>query len=256
MIYLAVTSALQLDDSTALIVDIGGGSVQLVAGNRERLIESHSAPLGALRLRECMLRSDPPSRDDLQRMRREIRKQSKSALEALAALAPARAYGSSGSIHALAQLAYFAEHGEPLEQLNGHSLSRAALERLTRRLQKMSLAEREKLTGIDQQRADIVIPGAMVLLHVLDELDRDEITISDFGVREGLVTDYLVSHAREISALTDVEDLKLRSVLTLLQKFQPEERHLRHARHVAALSLSLFDGLRPSTGWGRSSATC
>jgi exopolyphosphatase/guanosine-5'-triphosphate,3'-diphosphate pyrophosphatase len=84
----------------------------------------------------------------------------------------------------------------------------------------------------------------MVLARILDELEADEITISDFGVREGLVMDYLSSHTREIHALGDVEDLRMRSVLQLLQKFQPEERHLRHARHVARLSLALFDGLR------------
>jgi exopolyphosphatase/guanosine-5'-triphosphate,3'-diphosphate pyrophosphatase len=250
LIYLGVRSAVRLDEEPALIVDIGGGSTQFVVADRERFIESFGAPLGALRLTECVLRSDPPSRRDLQRLRRHIRRRSAEALHAVAALKPRRVYGSSGSIHALAQLAHIEEHGRPLDHLNGHVLTAQALRRLTRRLQRMSPAAREKLAGLDNKRAEIIVAGAMVLDHVLDELEADAITISDFGVREGLVTDYLATHAPEIKALGDVEELRLRSVLQMLQKFQPEERQQRHARHVARLSLQLFDGLEPEHGLG------
>jgi exopolyphosphatase / guanosine-5'-triphosphate,3'-diphosphate pyrophosphatase len=82
-----------------------------------------------------------------------------------------------------------------------------------------------------------------VLLHVLEALELDSITMSDFGVREGLVTDYLTNHAREISISGQAEDLRMRSALQVLQKFQPEEWQLRHSRHVAHLALELFDGL-------------
>jgi exopolyphosphatase/guanosine-5'-triphosphate,3'-diphosphate pyrophosphatase len=235
LIYLAVKSALQLEDTPSLIVDIGGGSAQLVIADRERLHETISVPLGALRLREDLLDSDPPSRHDLQRLRRRIRRQAAEALSTIAERSPKRIYGSSGSIHALAQLVHWEEIGGALEHLNGYVLERESVARLVRRLQRMDLAEREKLPGIDPKRAEIILPGAMVLDHVLRELDAESITLCDFGVREGLVIDYLLAHATEVRAIRDVEDLRQRSVLQLLQKFQPEERHLRHARHVAQL---------------------
>jgi len=244
LIYLGVKSALQLGPAPSLIVDIGGGSVQLVVASHERLLLTASAPLGALRLTECLLESDPPTRHDLQRLRRHIRRHAKDALEAVSAHRPTAVYGSSGSIHALAQLSHHLETGAALGQLNGYRLSRARLARVTRLLQGLDRAGREELPGIDSARAEIIVPGAMVLGYVLDAVEADEIVISDFGVREGLVTDYLANHAREISAIGEVEDLKLRSVLQLLQKFQPEDRHLRHAQQVARLSLALFDGLR------------
>ena len=244
LIYLGVKSALQLDARPSLIIDIGGGSMQLVVADRDRLIETHSVPLGALRLAEMMPGSDPPSRRDLERLRRHIRRVSADALRAIAQRGIFRVYGCSGSIHALAQLAHYADEGGPIAHLNGHVLAYASLERLTRRLQRMPLAARERLAGIDARRAEIIVPGARVLAHVLARIGADAIVMSDFGVREGLVTDYLASHAGEISALGNVEDLRLRSVLQLLQKFQPEERQTRHARHVARLSLTLFDGLR------------
>ncbi len=250
LIYLAVKSALQLDAAPSLIVDIGGGSVQLVVVDKDRLIASYSAPLGALRLTEHLVHNDPPGHRELQRLRQHIRRFSAKELDAVAALSPARVYGSSGSIHSLAQLAHVEETGETASHLNGYVLRRDALVRLMRRLATMTLAEREKLPGIDAKRAAIILPGAMVLAHVLGRLDVDAITISDFGVREGLVTDYLVSHRVEITALSDVEDMRLRSVLHLLQKFQPDGPNLRHARHVARLSLALFDGLRDTHGLG------
>jgi exopolyphosphatase/guanosine-5'-triphosphate,3'-diphosphate pyrophosphatase len=160
---------------------------------------------------------------------------------------PERIYGSSGSIHALAHAACFAETGRPLAQINGHVLERDALARLARRFQRMSLEERERLPGIDARRAEIILPGALVLLHVLDALDASSITLSDFGVREGLVIDYLLSHAREVTTLETVESLRLRSVLALLTKFLPQSRH---SLHVAKLALDLFDGLRSVHGLG------
>ena len=248
LVYLAVKGALRLGPGPSLIVDIGGGSAQLVVANEEHLIEPRSAPLGALRLTECLLHSDPPARRDLQRLRSHVRRVGKEALAAVVALRPRRVFGASGAIHALAELAHLQDTGRVLKHINGHVLSRASLERLLRRLQGMSLAERRQLPGLDPRRAEIILPGAIVLAHVLDALDADRITISDFGVREGRIMDYLASHIGEVRTLGDVRDLRLRSVLQMLRKFQPEDRHLRHARHVAKMSLVMFDALRERHG--------
>ena len=238
LVYLGVKSALQLDSAPATILDIGGGSVQFVVGDRDRLLLARSVPLGALRLTEMMLPSDPPSRADLQRLRRHLRDGARAPLEDVAALGPQRLYGSSGTIHALAAAAHQAETGAPVTHLNGQVLTREWLSRLTRRLVRMSRAQRERVPGIDATRAEIIVPGALLLLHVMEALDAPGITVSDFGVREGLVTDYLASHAREVSTLEQVESLRLRSVLALLTKFFPESRH---SQHVARLALRLFD---------------
>lgn len=240
LIYLAIRSALQLDEKPALIVDIGGGSAQLVVGNREKCLQTQSVPLGALRLTETFLSADPPSRREMQRLNRHIRKQSEAALESVSELAPVHVYGSSGSIHALACVAHWIETGQPLEHVNGYVLSTVTLDKIARRLQRMTLEERVTLPGIDARRAEIIIPGAQVLLHLLEELGAEGITLSDHGVREGLVTDYLAFHAHEVS-LDQVQDVRTRSVLQLLQKFHTDQKH---PRHVAGLSLALFDGLR------------
>jgi exopolyphosphatase/guanosine-5'-triphosphate,3'-diphosphate pyrophosphatase len=241
LIYLAVKAALQLASKPALIVDIGGGSMQLVVGDSEHLRLAASAPLGALRLAELFLDSDPASRGDLSRLRRHIRREAAPAMERVGRLKPRRVYGSSGSIHALAHLDHWQTHGTEVPQINGYRLKREALRRLTRRLSRMSLAEREQLPGLDLRRAEIIVPGALALLHVLEAVDADDITISDYGVREGLVTDYIASNPAEVKELAPIEDLRLRSVVQLLSKLQ---EYGPHPRHVALLALTLWENLR------------
>jgi exopolyphosphatase/guanosine-5'-triphosphate,3'-diphosphate pyrophosphatase len=245
LIYLAVKSALPLDERPALIVDIGGGSMQLVVGNRDRCLQALTMPLGALRLSETVQRSDPPDRRDLQRLSRLVRKAARDSLETVNDMKPVRVYGSSGSIHALAQVAHWSETGQTIEHINGHVLSLDSLEQASRRLRRMTVDERERLPGLDAKRAGIIVPGAHVLIHVLRGVGAKAITISDYGVREGLVTDFIASHAREISELGGVGDLRLRSVLRCLEKFQPETEH---PVHVARLAIELFDGLQAFHG--------
>ena len=241
LIYLGVTSALQLDASPSLIVDIGGGSVQLVAGTRERVKQTASVPLGALRLTELMIQQDPPGRRELARLRRRIRAKLRGAIESLGSYEPERAYGSSGSIHALAQTAAWLDDGRVVDHLNGHVLKAASLERLVDRVRRMDQTQRERIPGVDAARAEILIPGAIVLNELLSMLGLEGITVSDYGVREGLVTDYLTYHAREITRLEEVSDLRLRSAYALLARFNADGPH---PRHVAKLALELYDGLR------------
>lgn len=240
LIHLAVQAALRLEDDPALIVDIGGGSAQLVHVHGEDLVSVAGVPLGALRLTETLLQRDPPMPADLEELRRHVRRHLKTAITTTDG--SLQVYGSSGSIHALAQLAYFQERGRPLPQLNGHVLTLTSLAALTRRLELMPRAQRERLPGIDEMRAEILVPGAIVLEQVLRLSGARGITLSDYGVREGLVTDWLRRHAAELSSIESSDDLRLRSVLGLLARFQHDDRH---PRHIAALSLQLFDALRP-----------
>ncbi len=241
LIWLAVTNALELSpDEPSLVLDIGGGSLQMVVGTADKLLKVVSVPLGALRLSEILPLGDPPAPEALDRLRRTVRKTAKEGLSIVKEFKPKRIYGSSGSIHALAHVSQHFEGGPAIEHINGHRLGARSLERTTKAIEVMPLAERLKLPGIDAARAEILVQGAVVLDHVLREVSGDAILVSDFGLREGLIADYIARHAQEIQRLDPVEDLKLRSVLRLLDKFRGDEVH---ARHVTALALSLFDAL-------------
>jgi exopolyphosphatase/guanosine-5'-triphosphate,3'-diphosphate pyrophosphatase len=239
LIYLGIRSALELGEEPCVIVDIGGGSMQLVLANRVRCALTLSAPLGALRLTESFLESDPASRRDLQRLRQHVRKVAAEPLEKVGAGKPVRAYGSSGSIHALANVAHWLQAATPIGHINGHVLTLESLERATRELQSMTLRDRERLPGLDTHRAEIIVAGAVVLRHVLEELELPGITLSDFGVREGLVNDFVTRHAGQLTSAA-AKPLRLRSVLRCLGRFRLDAHH---PKHVAELSLQLFDGL-------------
>ncbi|MEO5987305.1 MAG: Ppx/GppA phosphatase family protein [Candidatus Eisenbacteria bacterium] len=245
LIYLATRAALQLDARPSLIVDIGGGSAQLVVADRERLHQVVSVPLGSLRLTETLLSHDPPTPRELSSLQRHIRKQLRFAFRSIGEVKPVSVFGSSGAIHALAQVANWNERGEGIRQINGHVITAASLERQVKRLWRMSEAQRERLPGLDARRAEIIVPGGLVLLEVLRQARVDQITLSDFGVREGLVTDWLERHAREVKALGPIEDLRIRSALGLLARFGADGPH---PRHVAKLALRLFDELRAAHG--------
>lgn len=247
LIYYAVKAALHLDERPSLIVDIGGGSVQLVAADRDRLHRVVSLPLGALRLTETLLEHEPPTDREIERLRRVIRRRVRDGLRQLETRRFSRLIGCSGAIHALAHVVSWGERGEGVRQINGHVLQAGALAAQVERLLGMNEAQRERLPGLDARRAEIIVPGALVLAEILRATQASSITLSDFGVREGLVTDYLLRHSREVSALEPVDDLRLRSVLGLLARFEADGPH---PRHVAHLALRLFDGLRPWHGLG------
>jgi exopolyphosphatase / guanosine-5'-triphosphate,3'-diphosphate pyrophosphatase len=169
-----------------------------------------------------------------------VKKTAAAPLAELKPMKPGRAYGSSGSIHALAHVTEHLEGRSPLAQMNGHVLTRPDLERTVERLAKMTLGERVKLPGIDPFRAEMVVQGGVVLLVILEEMGLDAITMSDFGVREGLLADYIATHGREITTVDAVTDLRLRSVLGLVDRFGGDAVH---ARHVSDLALTLYDDL-------------
>src|SRR5262249_10898079 len=104
LIHLAMQAALRLPPEPALLVDIGGGSVQPVHVNGAELLRVAAVPLGALRLTETQLEHDPPTDGEVERLRRYARKHLRRALDDLEGPPPDKVYGSSGSIHALAQL--------------------------------------------------------------------------------------------------------------------------------------------------------
>jgi exopolyphosphatase/guanosine-5'-triphosphate,3'-diphosphate pyrophosphatase len=198
-------------------------------------------------LSELVPLGDPPKAGALAKLRRYVAKTAAGSLGAVLDLGPTRVVGSSGSIHALAHVDEELEGRPPLEQLNGHVLRTEELERTLRQLARMKLSDREKLPGLAPKRAEIIVHGAVVLLHVLEKTKAEGVVMSDFGVREGLLVDYIASHAREITALDKIEDLKLRSVLGLLARFGGDEAH---SRHVTELSLALFDALTAEHGLG------
>lgn len=247
LIHRAVAHSVHLADARALILDVGGGSVELILGGGAEVEWAASEKAGVLRLAERFAPSDPLAGPDEARLVRHIRETLGPHLDRARADAPARLVGTSGTILAVGALAHVMEAGRPPESLHHLTVRAQAVREARRRLVAMGLKERLKLPGLDPSRADIIVAGAVLLDEMLTRLEAREITLCEWALREGVLLDYVHSHRRSLARAASIPDPRRRSVLGLAERCAHDDRH---ARHTAALALALFDGTRRRHGLG------
>lgn len=238
---LGVLNEVQLDNG--YVIDIGGGSAQIskVRGNRYQ--EGASVPLGALALTEQFVSTDPIDPADLTAVQHYIDTQ----LGTIPWLAKERPtahrhlVGLGGTIRNLAAIEA-ARQKYPLNTLHGFVLCRNAVQRTVEQLQQMSVAERKQITGLNRDRADIILQGALVLTAVMDRLQVDRVTISKNGLREGLFFEHFWQHL----AYPVVANVRRFSVLNMARVYNYQKNH---AKHVRFLATRLFNQLAPLHGY-------
>ena len=160
-----------------LIVDIGGGSTELVLTAPDGVAFSTSLQIGCVRLTERFLASDPPGRDELDACRSYVR-------SVLPELNPARAIGVAGTVTTIAALDLGLESYDP-EVVDGHALTRPAVEREAARLAALRLAERAAIPIVEPGRAAVIVAGAVILREVLAAYDLQEIEASERDILDG-----------------------------------------------------------------------
>jgi exopolyphosphatase/guanosine-5'-triphosphate,3'-diphosphate pyrophosphatase len=237
LIYLGVASGLEIGDRQAFFIDIGGGSTETIVGTQNDHFYLHSHKLGAIRLSNLFLSDSvgPVSADEYERVRDYIRRSAASTLRELSGYAIDLAVGSSGTIESLAEVASRMKDtsSEP------GRLSCKDLQSAIRLLSSLGLEDRRQVAGLTPGRADIVIGGAAILDVFMEELDLPELRVSDRGLRDGLLVDYLQRH-RQTDLFSELAPRE-RSVLQLGRSCRFNEEH---ARRTAQLALSLFDSAR------------
>ncbi|HEX8984993.1 MAG TPA: Ppx/GppA phosphatase family protein [Bryobacteraceae bacterium] len=231
-----------------LIVDIGGGSVEIIASEEGRMRDAVSKPLGAVRLREIFLGSDPPSATELHRMHDYIQERLAGVPHRFGPVHWDSFIATSGT----AAAALCAIAGVPRlkrDRADRVRASTAQVRKLARKLSEMSLQERRRVTGIGPRRAEIIVPGVTLLLSVLEHFQAHSVSYSAAGVRDGIIADLA---ARGIG--------RERSELSREQRKEVERICLRfgvpvkHGRKVSALAGTLFNefytlhGLAPAYG--------
>ncbi len=195
LIFLGVTSGLSLDGDSVLVVDIGGGSTEIVVGDAASHQYVASARLGSIRL-HSLYPPKNPSGAYTPAEYRAMREYCRSALfrqfEGVAEHRFDRVIGASGTIQNLAEIAgRLADPGStgPFTRVTREGLVRAA-----RHLLVLSLDERRAVPGINPGRADIIVPGAAILETIVDHLTLESVTTTRRGLKEGLLFDYLSRH--------------------------------------------------------------
>jgi exopolyphosphatase/guanosine-5'-triphosphate,3'-diphosphate pyrophosphatase len=228
--YLAAVNSTSLRDGAVL--DLGGGSLQLVRveGRRER--DLRSWPLGAVRMTERFLPGDGPA---TARQLRALREHVVRQLEAAPWLAGGeRLVAIGGTARNLAVAAQIAA-GLPTFGVQGFRLERAALDDLVARLAELTPAQRRRFPGIKAARGDLILAGAATIQTVLSEGGLDALEVTEAGLREG------VFFERHLAPPGLFEDVRAASVRNLALQYSAAE--LAHVEHVAALALGMHDDL-------------
>jgi exopolyphosphatase/guanosine-5'-triphosphate,3'-diphosphate pyrophosphatase len=241
LIYLAAVHSVHLE-GRALVVDIGGGSVEIALGSGASTERIVSEKLGALRLSERFVLSDPISTRAEAQLVGHVRETLAPTLSELRGTGFDRLVGTSGTILGLGAMALDLEGRRPTDTLHHVTVEREAIREVRRRLVASDLRQRRRMGGLDARRADIVVAGAIVFDEILEGLGAREVLLCEWALREGILLDYIHGHPRSLRRAEAYPDVRRRSVQHLAERCQFDERH---ARHVAALSLQLFDALRP-----------
>ncbi|MGO4881885.1 MAG: Ppx/GppA phosphatase family protein [Bryobacteraceae bacterium] len=238
LIHLGVAASWPQPDRRLLIVDIGGGSAEIIASEHGKLRDSFSKPLGAVRLREIFLRHDPPLAGELHQMHEYIEEKLAGVAKRFGQTHWDRVIATSASASAVV-CAVNRIPRTKRDQADRLRASAHEIRRLYKRLSVLDLAERRKSIGIGPKRAEIIVPGVSVLLRVLEDFRLPCLYYSAAGVRDGIIADlYARGVGRELAQLSrdqrkEVEQMSRRYGVALA-----------HARKVAELGHTLFTDLQ------------
>lgn len=229
-IYRAVRRAIDFHGGTALVIDIGGGSVELIVATADEVFLTASEPLGALRMSQMFDLDRAATATMVDECRAYVRKRLKKTLPPIAAVGFDFTVGTSGTIATLSTLA---ANGDAVSS-GLRWLSRKRLRELIETLTPLSYAERAKRFSLDERRAETILGGAIVLDEIMRKLDIEQIRSCDAALREGIV-EHVLDRKR---APQKGGSVRRSSVMALVDRSDIERTH---ASHVARLALRIFD---------------
>ncbi len=238
LIYLGASSALHLGDKQTFFIDIGGGSTEIIVGDQHKHHYLDSLKLGAVRLGSLFPASQkglvtPPQYEQIQRYIRHY------ALPTTLRVQKYRidlAFGSSGTIENLADIAaraFSSKRPQP------DTLRHIHLRNVIKMLCALPLDKRKQVPGLNPERADIIIAGAAILDTFMEELDLSQIGVTDRGLRDGLLVDYLLKEGH--TSFMGEMSVRERSVFQLGRACNFDEAH---GSTTSRLALELFDSAR------------
>ena len=241
-IYLGVLSGIEFDEQPHIIVDIGGGSTELILADIHEPRFLSSTKIGAVRLSKEFVTTDPISETELNCLRAYVRGMLERSVDEIWSNMQLnevpRTVGTSGTIETLATIHALDKQGTIPNPLNGYEMSRKDLAKIVKKLAAMSYAERLEVPGISDKRAEIIVPGAVILLEVMTMLKLDSIVICEQALREGMIVDWMLTHGLINSRLRYQNEVKQRNVFKIAHKYQAD---LDYSQRVTNFALSIFE---------------
>jgi exopolyphosphatase/guanosine-5'-triphosphate,3'-diphosphate pyrophosphatase len=266
--------------SRVLLIDLGGGSCEITLSERKRIQETVSVPLGAVRLTEEFLPSDPAPAEGLARMKQLIARELSKAQDRIQPGKVSQVIGTSGTAAALSDaFAAVAEDetarpdkldilnklpGKIKKQIADKKIGKTIqalmvsqapvtvataglvptqeVRRLADELVPMTLAERVSVEGIGPRRAEIIVAGAQVFAELLESFGLEGFRYSPLGLRDGILAQMLAEQDARATAHREFEQQRWESVLATARRYGVD---LRHAEPVRAHAVQLYRALQP-----------
>ncbi|WP_267383541.1 Ppx/GppA phosphatase family protein [Cyanobacterium sp. uoEpiScrs1] len=244
-IYLGVLSGMNFQDRPHVIVDIGGGSTEIILADVREPRFLSSTKVGAVRLTEKFITTDPVSEKEFSNLRNYVRGMLKHSIDELRHKLgdneQLRLVGTSGTIATLSTINALQKLGEVPSPLQGYQIGRKEVKDLVKKLASMTYEERLKTSGISDKRAGIIVAGGVILMEVMSMLMLDNITICERALREGIIVDWMLTHKLIQDRLCYQGQVRHRSVYKIARKYQVD---IEHSEKVAQFSKSLFEQLK------------
>ncbi|HEY7913134.1 MAG TPA: Ppx/GppA phosphatase family protein [Blastocatellia bacterium] len=270
LIALAVSEVTDFNNRRALIFDIGGGSTEFIitSGGEPELL--YSVKVGAVRLTEKYVSTDPISAEEHENLIANIRADLTRAVLEIKNVGFDFVIGTSGTclnmVNAVVQAeSVIGRNGSPDIEAFSETVTLEQLQRLNRRLVKMKVKQRSRVPGLEKGRADIIIAGGALLECILSEIGAEQVTSCDWSLREGVILDYLSQvegerNKRKGTAGSNIRDglldestadlvteIRARSVLSLARRYDYDTAH---SHRVARLATRIFDDTHDLHGLG------
>jgi len=237
LIFGAVRASVLIDPGPALCFDLGGGSVEITVGDASGLYDAASEKLGVGRLTADFVSTDPISKDDRRALRDHINAVLRPIAKRAAKYEPKMTIGSSGTFEDLARMIAARRDESVPVSLNQLRFTREEFEPLHKFLMSSKASERRKLDGLEARRVELIPAGSLFLATIMELFDFEEMTVSEWALREGIVLD-AIGHHDPADWSDDPRAIRRASVQGLARRCNWPEAH---SRHVAKLALELFD---------------
>lgn len=238
LIHLGLVSSLRVTASPMLMMDLGGGSCELTISNQGHIRDTVSLPLGAVRLTNEFFRHDPPRKMELRRLRSFAAREIRRIAERVARARPKLVLATSGTAASLATVC----HG--LYKTKGPratSVSRVQLREIAKKLARLPLDGRKKLSGVGPKRAEIIVAGAEVYAELLERCQLSGFRYSPLGLRDGLLAQMAAEYDRSTRSGKQLESERWDSIQAAVQHYRID---MTHALRVRESAMQLFTALR------------
>jgi exopolyphosphatase/guanosine-5'-triphosphate,3'-diphosphate pyrophosphatase len=215
-----------------LLIDVGGGSCEISLSEHKRIKETVSVPLGAVRLTEEFLHSDPPSKEDIARLKQFIARELRRAERRVKPIRVQTVIATSGTAAALSEASHLVE-----KQRSGkkNSITPARnVRKLTEKLTKMTNDERMHVPGVGPRRSEIIVAGAQVFGELLEAYALPGFRYSPMGLRDGILAQMLAEQDPRALAHKQFERDRWESVLETCRKYGVDLRGAEPVRQHAA----------------------